>query len=219
MADQASSPLPTRPLGTTGMNITRVGVGTWAIGGPNWAFGWGPQDDAVSVATIRHALERGVNWIDTAPVYGLGHAEEVVSRTLRDIPRDDRPYVFTKCSLVWDETDHSVPPRRVGTPANLLQEVNASLRRLQMERIDLYQMHWPADDTPLEVYWQTLLDLKREGKVRALVLSNHNAAQLEAAERLGHVDSLQPPFSAIRRRGRRGRVAVVRRAQDRRDLL
>jgi aryl-alcohol dehydrogenase-like predicted oxidoreductase len=199
MADKAPPPAPTRPLGTTGMNITRVGVGTWAIGGPNWAFGWGPQDDAVSVATIRHALERGVNWIDTAPVYGLGHAEEVVSRTLRDIPQADRPYVFTKCSLVWDESDHSAPPRRVGTPANLRREVEASLRRLQVERIDLYQMHWPADDTPLEVYWRTLLDLKREGKVRALGLSNHNAAQLEAAERLGHVDSLQPPFSAIRR--------------------
>ncbi len=199
MADKASSSLPTRPLGTTGMNITRVGLGTWAIGGPNWAFGWGPQDDAVSVATIRRALERGLNWIDTAPVYGLGHAEEVVSRALRDIPRADRPYVFTKVSLVWDESDHGIPPRRVGNPASLRREVEASLRRLQVERIDLYQMHWPADDTPLEVYWRTLLDLKREGKVRALGLSNHDAAQLEAAERLGHVDSLQPPFSAIRR--------------------
>jgi len=199
MADKASSPLPTRPLGTTGMNITRVGLGTWAIGGPNWAFGWGPQDDTVSTATIRRTLERGLNWIDTAPVYGLGHAEEVVGRALRDIPRADRPYVFTKVALVWDDSDHSIPPRRIGNPASIRREVEASLRRLQVERIDLYQMHWPADDTPLEVYWRTLLDLKREGKVRAVALSNHNAAQLEAAEKLGHVDSTQPPFSAIRR--------------------
>jgi aryl-alcohol dehydrogenase-like predicted oxidoreductase len=197
MADQAPSPLPTRPLGTTGMNITRAGLGTWAIGGPGWAFGWGAQDDAASIATIRHAVERGLNWIDTAAVYGVGHAEEVVGRALRDIPRAARPYVFTKCSLVWDENDHSIPPHRDGSPASLRREVEASLRRLQLERLDLYQMHWPADNTPLEVYWQTLLDLKREGKVRAVGLSNHNVAQLEAAERLGHVDTLQPPFSAI----------------------
>jgi len=200
MADKASS-LPTRPLGTTGMNITRAGLGTWAIGGPDWAFGWGSQDDAASVATIRHAVERGLNWIDTAAVYGLGHAEEMVGRALRDIPRADRPYVFTKCSLVWDESDHSKPPRRDGTPASLRREVEASLRRLALERIDLYQMHWPTDvgGAPLEVYWQTMLDLKREGKVRAVGLSNHDAVQLETAERLGHVDTLQPPFSAIHR--------------------
>ncbi len=199
MADKESSSLPVRRLGKTDMNITRLGLGTWAIGGPNWAFGWGPQDDEVSLATIRRALDLGLNWIDTAPVYGVGHAEEVVGRALRDIPLADRPYVFTKVSLVWDESDHSIPPRRVGTPASIRREVEASLRRLQLERLDLYQMHWPADDTPLEVYWQTLLDLKREGKVRAVGLSNHNVAQLEAAERLGHVDTLQPPFSAIRR--------------------
>jgi aryl-alcohol dehydrogenase-like predicted oxidoreductase len=181
------------------MNITRAGLGTWAIGGPGWAFGWGAQDDAASIATIRHAVERGLNWIDTAAVYGVGHAEEVVGRALRDIPRADRPYVFTKCSLVWDENDHSIPPHRDGSPASLRREVEASLRRLQLERLDLYQMHWPADNAPLEVYWQTLLDLKREGKVRAVGLSNHDAAQLEAAEKLGHVDTLQPPFSAIRR--------------------
>jgi aryl-alcohol dehydrogenase-like predicted oxidoreductase len=199
MADRAPTSLPTRPFGTTGMNITRVGIGTWAIGGPNWAFGWGKQDDDGSIATIRHALERGLNWIDTAAVYGLGHAEQIVGRVLRDIPSADRPYVFTKGSLVWDESDASVPPRRVGTPASLRRELEASLRRLQLERVDLYQMHWPADDTALEVYWQTLLDLKREGKIRAVGLSNHDVTQLDAAERLGHVDTLQPPFSAIRR--------------------
>jgi aryl-alcohol dehydrogenase-like predicted oxidoreductase len=199
MADKPSSSLPTRPLGKTGMNITRVGLGTWAIGGPNWAFGWGAQDDEASLATIRRALELGLNWIDTSAVYGLGHAEELVGRILHEIPRAERPYVFTKGSLVWDETDHNIPPRRVGNPASLRREVEASLRRLRVERIDLYQMHWPADDAPLQVYWPTLLDLKREGKVRAVGLSNHNVAQLEAAERLGHVETLQPPFSAIRR--------------------
>jgi aryl-alcohol dehydrogenase-like predicted oxidoreductase len=199
MTGKSSSPLPTRPFGKTGMNITRLGMGTWVLGGPNWAFGWGAQDDEASLATIRHALELGLNWIDTSAVYGLGHAEELVGRTLRGLPRADWPYVFTKGSLVWDERDHSIPPQRVGNPASLRREVEASLRRLGVERIDLYQMHWPADDTPLEVYWQTLLDLKREGKLLHVGLSNHDAAQLEVAERLGHVETLQPPFSAIRR--------------------
>jgi aryl-alcohol dehydrogenase-like predicted oxidoreductase len=192
--------LATAPLGTTGMHITRVGFGAWAIGGGGWTFAWGNQDDADSIAAIRHAVERGVNWIDTAAVYGLGHSEEIVARALRDIPAGDRPYVFTKAGLVWDERDHAAPPRRVGDPLSIRREVEASLRRLDVERIDLYQMHWPAEDgTPLEDYWGTLLQLKEEGKVRAVGLSNHDVAQLEAAERLGHVDTLQPPFSAIRR--------------------
>jgi len=192
--------LPMAPLGTTGMRITRVGFGAWAIGGGGWTFAWGNQDDAASIAAIRHAVERGINWIDTAAVYGLGHSEEIVARALRDIPRDDRPYVFTKAGLVWDERDRAAPPRRVGDPLSLRREVEASLRRLGVERIDLYQMHWPAEDgTALEDYWGTLLQLREEGKVRAVGLSNHNVAQLDAAERLGHVDSLQPPFSAIHR--------------------
>ena len=192
--------LPTAPLGTTGMRITRVGFGAWAIGGGGWTFAWGNQDDADSIAAIRHAVERGVNWIDTAAVYGLGHSEEIVARALRDIPADDRPYVFTKAGLVWDERDRSAPPRRVGDPLSIRRELEASLRRLDVERIDLYQMHWPAEDgTPLEDYWGTLLQLKEEGKVRAVGLSNHAVAQLGAAERVGHVDTLQPPFSAIRR--------------------
>jgi len=192
--------LPTAPLGTTGMRITRVGFGAWAIGGGGWTFAWGNQDDAESIAAIRHAVERGVNWIDTAAVYGLGHSEEMVARALRDIPPDDRPYVFTKAGLVWDDNDRAALPRRIGDPLSIRREVEASLRRLGVERIDLYQMHWPAEDgTPLEDYWGTLLQLKEEGKVRAVGLSNHDVAQLEAAERLGHVDTLQPPFSAIRR--------------------
>jgi aryl-alcohol dehydrogenase-like predicted oxidoreductase len=194
------APLPTRQLGRTDMHITPVGFGAWAIGGPDWAVGWGAQDDNDSIAAIRHAVERGINWVDTAAIYGLGHSEEVVRRALAGLPRDQRPYVFTKCGLVWDEQNRQAPPRQVGAPMSIRREVEASLRRLDIERIDLYQMHWPAEDgTPLEAYWQTLLDLKKEGKVRAVGLSNHNAAQLAQAEAIGHVDTLQPPFSAIRR--------------------
>ncbi|MGE5147483.1 MAG: aldo/keto reductase [Candidatus Eiseniibacteriota bacterium] len=195
-----SASLPTRWLGRTDMTITGVGFGAWAIGGPDWAVGWGAQDDRQSIAAIRHAVERGINWIDTAAVYGLGHSEEVVRKALAEMPADKRPYVFTKCGLVWNERNRSAPPRQVGAPASIRREVEASLKRLGVERIDLYQMHWPAEDgTKLEDYWRTLLDLRREGKVRAVGLSNHNAAQLEAAERIGHVDTLQPPFSAIKR--------------------
>lgn len=197
---QDTTTLPTMPLGTTDMRITRVGFGAWAIGGGGWQFAWGTQDDAASIAAIRHAIERGINWIDTAAVYGLGHSEEIVARALRDIPPTDRPYIFTKAGLVWDEHDRAAPPRRIGDPASIRREVEASLTRLGVERIDLYQMHWPPEDgTPLADYWGTLLQLKAEGKVRAVGLSNHDVAQLEAAERLGHVDTLQPPFSAIRR--------------------
>jgi aryl-alcohol dehydrogenase-like predicted oxidoreductase len=179
------------------MQITRVGFGAWAIGGPGWAFAWGDQDDQDSIAAIRRAVDRGVNWIDTAAVYGLGHSEELVAKAL---PKKDRPFVFTKGGLVWDEQNRLAAPRRIGDPKSLRRELEASLKRLGTDCIDLYQMHWPADDgTPLEVYWQALLDFKREGKVRAVGLSNHSTAHLRVAENLGHVDSLQPPFSAVRR--------------------
>ncbi len=192
--------LPLRPLGTTDMNITRVGFGAWAIGGGDWAFGWGDQDDSDSIAAIRHAIDVGINWIDTAAVYGLGHSEEVVAKALKEIPASQRPLVFTKCGLVWDEKNHSATPARIGKAESIRSEVEASLKRLDVERIDLYQMHWPAEDgTPLEEYWQTLVNLKREGKIRAVGLSNHNVAQLSVCEKIGHVDTLQPPFSAIRR--------------------
>jgi aryl-alcohol dehydrogenase-like predicted oxidoreductase len=182
------------------MHITHVGFGAWAIGGPDWAVGWGSQDDNDSIAAIRHAVARGINWIDTAAIYGLGHSEEVVRKALAGLPADQQPYVFTKCGLVWDEDNRQASPRQVGAPASIRHEIEASLKRLGIERIDLYQMHWPAEDgTPLEAYWQTLLDLKKEGKVRAVGLSNHNVQQLDAAESLGHVDTLQPPFSSIRR--------------------
>jgi len=192
--------LPTTRFGLADMRITRVGFGAWALGGAGWRWAWGTQDDGESSAAIRSAVERGINWIDTAAVYGLGHSEEIVAHALQDIPRVDRPYVFTKGGMVWDEHNPAAEPDRVADPRSLRRELEDSLRRLDVERIDLYQIHWPAEDgTPLDVYWQTLLDFKAEGKVRAIGLSNHTAAQLEAAERLGHVDSLQPPFSAIHR--------------------
>jgi len=192
--------LPTTRLGRTGMHLTRVGFGAWAIGGGGWAYAWGNQDDAASVAAIRHAVESGINWIDTAAVYGLGHSEEVVAAALAGLPETDRPFVFTKGGLVWNPADRSAAPQRVGAPASLRTEVESSLRRLRVERIDLYQMHWPAEDgTPLEEYWRVFTDLKREGKIRAAGLSNHGILQLEAAEEIGTVDAIQPPFNLIHR--------------------
>jgi len=191
--------LPVKKFGKTDMHITRVGFGSWAVGG-DWAVGWGSQDDKESVAAIRHAVRRGVNWIDTAAIYGLGHSEVVVGHALKEIPVSERPYVFTKCGLIGNPADPNEMPKNIGNPASIRAEVEASLKNLGVERIDLYQMHWPAKDgTPIEEYWQTLLDLKAAGKVRAVGLSNHNVAQLEAAEAIGHVDTLQPPFSAIKR--------------------
>ena len=195
-----NTPLPTTRLGHTGMHLTRVGFGAWAIGGGDWAYAWGNQDDDASVAAIRHAVESGVNWIDTAAVYGLGHSEEVVAAALAGLPEADRPYVFTKGGLAWDPADRSAPPRRAGAPASIRAEVEASLRRLRAERIDLYQMHWPAQDgTTVEEYWQVFADLRREGKIRAAGLSNHGILQLEAAEEIAAVDAIQPPFSLIHR--------------------
>jgi len=191
---------PTVPLGRTGLDITRVGFGAWAAGGGGWAFGWGPQDDDSSIAAMRHAVESGVNWLDTAPVYGLGHSEEVVARALADFAPADRPLVFTKAGFSWDPADRRSSPARVASPTEIRRELEDSLRRLRVERIDLYQLHWPPEDgTALEVYWATFADLRTEGKVRAVGLSNHDVAQLEAAEAIAHVDTLQPPFSAIRR--------------------
>ncbi|GAB3569369.1 aldo/keto reductase [Amycolatopsis endophytica] len=192
--------MPTAPLGDTGMDLTRVGFGAWAIGGGDWAAGWGSQDDDESISAIRHAVDQGINWIDTAAVYGLGRSEEVVARALAGMPESDRPYIFTKCGLVWDQQNRRAAPERIMSAASVRREVEDSLRRLDVERIDLYQVHWPAEDgTALEDYWQTMVDLRDEGKVRAVGLSNHDLAQLEIAEKVGHVDSLQPPFSAIKR--------------------
>ena len=192
--------LPTRKLGKDGPDITRIGLGAWAIGGGGWAFGWGSQDDAASLATMRRAVELGINWIDTAAVYGLGHSEEVVGRFLRGVPAGERPYVFTKCGLVWDEKNRMGEIRRDLGPGSIRRECEASLRRLGVERIDLYQFHWPDDaGTPVEESWGEMARLVEDGKVRWLGVSNFDVPLLDRCETLRHVDSLQPPFSAISR--------------------
>ena len=192
--------LPVRQLGTTDMEITRVGFGAWATGGGGWAYGWGPQDDEESLAAMNHALERGVNWIDTAAVYGLGHSEEVVGRMLRGRSAADRPYVFTKCGLVWDEKDPMKDATSTLAPKSIRRECEASLRRLGVERIDLYQFHRPDDSgIPVEESWRTMEQLVEEGKARAIGVSNFDSSLLRKCEAIRHVDSLQPPLSLIRR--------------------
>ena len=192
--------LPQRPLGSSGVLITVIGFGAWAIGGGGWAFGWGPQDDAVSIATMRHALEREINWIDTAAVYGLGRSEQVVGQLLRQLPASERPLVFTKCGLVWDERNRMAPPRRVLKPDSIRGECDASLRRLGVDRADLYQFHWPDETgTPIEESWGEMVRLVDEGKVRLAGVSNFDVQLLERCEAIRHVDSLQPPFSVIHR--------------------
>jgi len=190
---------PTRQLGLTDMHITRVGFGAWfdahAPGGTQPAA----QDDADAMAAMRRALDRGINWIDTAAMQGVGHSEYLVGRLLRQLPPSWRPHVFTKCGRLSGDAGRQVA-RRTSASSGIKGAVDASLRRLGVERIDLYQMHWPpADGMPLEEYWQALLDLKAAGKLRAVGLSNHNAAQLQDANRQGHVDTAEPSFSALRR--------------------
>jgi aryl-alcohol dehydrogenase-like predicted oxidoreductase len=202
--------LPVRPLGTSGLSITTVGFGAWAVGGGGWAYGWGPQDDALSLAAMRRALELGINWIDTAAVYGLGHSEEVVGRLLRELPAAGRPLVFTKCGLRWDERDRMAEPRRVLRPESIRAECEASLRRLGVERIDLYQFHWPDQSgTAVEDSWAEMTRLVEEGKVRAAGVSNFDSALLARCEALRHVDSLQPGFSMIRRGVAAGELPCV----------
>jgi aryl-alcohol dehydrogenase-like predicted oxidoreductase len=189
-----------RPLGRSGLAITRVGFGAWAAGGGGWSFGWGPQDDEDSRAAMRRAVEHGVNWIDTAAVYGLGHSEEVVGRFLRELPFASRPLVFTKGGLIWDEKNPMVQSRRVLQPESIARECEASLRRLGVERIDLYQFHWPDQTgTAVEDSWAAMARLVEQGKVRAAGVSNFGLDLLERCEGVRHVDSLQPPFSLIRR--------------------
>ena len=191
--------LPTRSLGRTGLHVTTVGFGAWAIGG-DWAFGWGAQDDAESIAAMRRALSLGVNWIDTAAVYGLGHSEELVGRLLREIPAGQRPLIFTKCGMVWDDSDRRVPPRQTLEPSSIRKECEASLRRLGVDRIDLYQFHWPdASGVAVEDSWAAMHRLIGEGKVRFGGVSNFPVELLERCEALHLVGSLQPPFSMIRR--------------------
>jgi aryl-alcohol dehydrogenase-like predicted oxidoreductase len=192
--------LPKRPLGKSGLEITTVGFGAWAAGGGGWAFGWGPQDDAASIAAIRHAVARGVNWIDTAAVYGLGHSEEVVGRAVRDLPSAERPLVFTKCGLHWNDADRMAQAKRALRPDSIPRECEASLRRLGVERIDLFQFHWPDESgIAVEDSWRALVKLVEQGKVRAAGVSNFDVGLLERCQSVRYVDSLQPPFSMVRR--------------------
>jgi aryl-alcohol dehydrogenase-like predicted oxidoreductase len=185
--------MQTRTLGNSDLQITPIGFGAWAIGGGGWAFAWGAQDDQDSIATIREAIDLGINWIDTAAVYGLGHSEEVVAQALAGLAK--RPYVFTKCARVWDEQG------RIGKrlqAASIRAECEASLKRLGVDVIDLYQIHWPEPDEDIEEGWQTLLKLKDEGKVRWVGVSNFSAEQLARIGKFGPITSLQPPYSLIR---------------------
>lgn len=186
--------MKTRQLGNTDLHITPLGFGSWALGGGDWAFGWGPQDDEQSIATINRALDLGINWIDTAAVYGLGHAEEVVARALKT--RLDRPYVFTKCSRVWNEKGEISSSLKRDS---IRRELEGSLRRLQVDVIDLYQIHWPNPESELEEGWATMAELKREGKVRYIGVSNFNVEQMRRIMKIAPIDSLQPPYSLIKR--------------------
>jgi aryl-alcohol dehydrogenase-like predicted oxidoreductase len=188
-----------RPLGSSGLHITTVGLGTWAIGGGGCAFGWGPQDDEASIATVHRAVGLGINWVDTAAVYGRGHSEEVVGRAIRRLAEPDRPLVFTKCGLLWDD-DPMGASRSVVTPKTVKEGCEASLRRLGLDHIDLLQIHWPDDQgNPIEPAWTQMAALKAAGWVRAIGVSNFDADLLRRCEAIAHVDSLQPPLSLIER--------------------
>lgn len=183
-----------RRLGNSDMDITPLGVGAWAIGGGGWEFGWGPQNDSDSLAAIHEALDRGINWIDTAAVYGLGRSERVVARVLK--ARSKRPFVFTKCSMVWNEygeIGHSLKA------ASIRREVEDSLRRLNIDVIDLYQVHWPIPDGDIEEGWTEMARLKEEGKVRYIGVSNFNVRQMKRAQKIAPITSLQPPYSLLAR--------------------
>ncbi len=184
----------TRQLGNTDMHITSIGLGTWAIGGAGWAASWGAQDDNDSINAIQHAADLGLNWIDTAAVYGLGHAEEMVGRALKG--RSQRPYIFTKCSRKMDADGKLTGVLKADS---IRQEVEDSLRRLQVDAIDLYQIHWPVPDEDIEEGWRTMAALKQEGKVRYIGVSNFSVDQLRRIQEIAPVSSLQPPYSLVRR--------------------
>ncbi|GAA1810176.1 aldo/keto reductase [Planosporangium flavigriseum] len=191
---QKTQQLATGQLGRTGMEITRIGFGAWAIGGGGWEFGWGPQEDDESIAAIHRALERGVNWIDTAAAYGFGHSERIVGRALDGVA--ERPYVFTKCSLLEG------PDGQVVNSLNrdsIMREAEASRERLGVEAIDLYQIHWPVPDEDIEEGWSALVELKEQGLVRHIGVSNFNVEQLRRIQSIAPVETLQPPYSLIDR--------------------
>jgi aryl-alcohol dehydrogenase-like predicted oxidoreductase len=187
--------METRRLGRSDLHLTPVGLGTWAMGGGEWKFGWGPQDDALSIRTIHEAVDLGVNWLDTAPVYGLGRCEEVVGRALKEL-KGRRPLVSTKCERCWDE-DRQIVPRLKRT--SIRREIEDSLRRLGVEVIDLYQIHWPQPDEDIEEGWAALAELVKEGKVRWAGVSNFNVAQLKRIQPIHPVTFLQPPYSMLNR--------------------
>ncbi|MEH2073860.1 MAG: aldo/keto reductase [Nostoc sp.] len=185
--------MQTKQLGNSELHITPIGFGAWAIGGGGWAFGWGAQDDRESIEAINRALDLGVNWIDTAAIYGLGHSEEVVAKALKG--RSSRPYIFTKCSMIWDEKGEIGRSLKADS---VRREVEASLRRLDIETIDLYQIHWPSPESEIEEGWTTLAKLKDEGKVRYIGVSNFNVEQLKRIQEIAPVTSLQPPYSLVK---------------------
>jgi aryl-alcohol dehydrogenase-like predicted oxidoreductase len=184
--------LEKRKLGNSDLELTRIGFGAWAIGGGDWAFGWGPQDDADSMEAIHRAIDLGINWIDTAAVYGLGHSEEIVGKALKSA--SSKPYIFTKCSMVWNEQREITNSMK-----HIRREVEDSLKRLQVEAIDLYQIHWPKPDEEIEEGWATMADLKKEGKVRWIGVSNFSPSQMERAMKIAPITSNQPPYSMINR--------------------
>lgn len=186
------SSLPRRMLGDSDLAITTIGFGAWAVGGGDWQFSWGPQDDADSIRAIERALELGINWIDTAAVYGLGHSEEVVARALKRVRT--RPYLFTKCGLRWDR-ERRIHRSLAGR--SVREELEASLQRLQVDAVDLYQIHWPDPDQEIEEGWAELAKLKQEGKARSIGVSNFNVEQLKRAQKIAPVTSLQPPYSIV----------------------
>ncbi|MGZ3608998.1 MAG: aldo/keto reductase [Ktedonobacteraceae bacterium] len=185
--------MKTRQFGNTDMQITPIGFGSWAVGGGGYQFGWGPQDDVQSIAAIQHSLDLGINWIDTAAVYGLGHAEEVVARALKD--RSERPYIFTKCTRVWNDRGEISGNLKA---QSIKRECENSLRRLQTDVIDLYQVHWPDPEQDIEEGWGAMAELKREGKVRYIGVSNFNVSQMRRAMEIAPISSLQPPFSLVK---------------------
>ncbi|MGB3485404.1 MAG: aldo/keto reductase [Mycobacterium sp.] len=184
-------------FGTTDMSISRVGFGSWAMSGPNSPSYWGPQEDNTSVATIRRGIELGINWIDTAAIYGMGHAERIVAEAISVYSDADRPLVFTKGGLAWDKAAPDATVTKCGKRESILAEADASLRRLGVDRIDLYQMHWPANDAEVQEYWSAFGELLQSGKVRAIGLSNHSVEQLEAAAQIAPVHAIQVPLSLV----------------------
>lgn len=184
--------MQTRKLGASDLEITPIGVGAWAMGGGGWQFAWGAQDDKESVEAIHAALDKGINWIDTAAIYGLGHSEEVVGRALAG--RSTKPLVFTKCGIVWNEKREN---RRTIEPESIRKEVEQSLSRLKLDAIDLYQIHWPEPDNLIEAAWSMMAKLQQEGKVRHIGVSNFNVDQMKRAQAIAPITSLQPPYSII----------------------